>query len=789
LAAGVFVGTAIGPSAVSKLENATSTASQIVIKPAATLIASASAALGEEVAQAAILMAEVQAQDDEAMRMAVSGAPEAAGAAIGVVQNLASRAGSTLGDVGRAALASAGEAYDGAKSSASNWMNEQVAEGVASAKLMKRELTPAMAALTALADRTATRIMDDMDRSERLAQMEQTGLVVDAASLPSAAENDARIAADSQALVKANERKIAAIEPSRIDLSDLGPHAGKAHRGFGPASAYAYTGYEVTGSTVKIGGEKVDAHVVKSISRAAKVTGNDTVYLASLASRESSFRPQLQASTSSAEGLFQFLRQTWLQVMKTFGPQYGYEDVAKEIKAAPRGYVVANPAKRAQILAMRGDALASATMAAAMEKNDRAVIEKVLGRTPTAGERYMAHFFGSAEAARFLSLAKQWPDGPAADYFYKAAMANKSLFWTKDGTKKTFTQVAAGFKTWFEGPDGGMRRFQAFEQAAAAIESDSPTRTAVAQQESPRAVVTPPVERHAGVERKHHAGAAPKPKQAIAAAPAHRSQPSAPQATVTPQIQVAALDGPAEPAKAAGETVTYETQYVRTPVVPGKPASYRLTSGRIVQYIDSHGHLSGMATSVARSEIIESFGPNFTRLPANIQDHLKNAAQFDINLLAPYAKLMPRTMRDGFASEGLVFVDAVPQTAGKLVAIKVPKRSEPLALANAGRSASSQSTQPVPPVTEGLAESESAPDIDRPIERPQTAAPASTSLSAPQSAADEPASAGSSPRSASAHPAKPGSKQPPEQDAPERPKVVHVDQYLRDEDEPYAPRF
>jgi uncharacterized protein YfiM (DUF2279 family) len=336
LAAGVFVGTAIGPSAVSKLENATSTASQIVIKPAATLIASASAALGEEVAQAAILMAEVQAQDDEAMRMAVSGAPEAAGAAIGVVQNLASRAGSTLGDVGRAALASAGEAYDGAKSSASNWMNEQVAEGVASAKLMKRELTPAMAALTALADRTATRIMDDMDRSERLAQMEQTGLVVDAASLPSAAENDARIAADSQALVKANERKIAAIEPSRIDLSDLGPHAGKAHRGFGPASAYAYTGYEVTGSTVKIGGEKVDAHVVKSISRAAKVTGNDTVYLASLASRESSFRPQLQASTSSAEGLFQFLRQTWLQVMKTFGPQYGYEDVAKAMSSPIR---------------------------------------------------------------------------------------------------------------------------------------------------------------------------------------------------------------------------------------------------------------------------------------------------------------------------------------------------------------------------------------------------------------------------------------------------------------------
>jgi hypothetical protein len=649
---------------------------------------------------------------------------------------------------------------------------------------MKRELTPAMAALTALADRTANRVMDDMDRSERLAQIEQTGLVVDAASLPSAAENDARIAEDSQALVKANERKIAAVEPSRLDLSDLGSHAGKSHKGFGPASAYAYTGYEVTGNTVKIGGEKVDAHVVKSITRAAKLTGNDPVYLASLASRESSFRPQLQASTSSANGLFQFLKQTWLQVMKTFGSQYGYEDVAKEIKAVPRGYVVANPARRAQILAMRGDALASATMAAAMEKSDRAVIEKVLGRAPTAGERYMAHFFGSAEAARFLSLARQWPDGPAADYFYKAAMANKSLFWTKDGTKKTFSQVAAGFKSWFEGPDGGMRRFEAFEQAAAAVEGNSPAKVAAPQQEASRPAVAPHAERHAGVAPRHHAGAVPKPKQ-LAAAPVHRAQPSAPQAAVTPQIQVAALDGPVEPVKTAGEAISYETQYVRTPVVPGKPASYRLTSGRIVNYIDSHGRLSGMATSVARSEIIESFGSNFTRLPPNIQDHLKNAAQFDLNLLAPYAKLMPRTMRDGFASEGLVFVDAVPQTGGKLVAVKVPKRAEPVVFANAGQPASAQSAPPAQPTADESIEPEVAHDADRPIEGPQAVSSPPTSLPVTQTVVDEPVSGLQPARTA----VKTGSGQRPEQEPPERPKVVHVDQYLREEDDPYAPRF
>ncbi|MGY3582024.1 hypothetical protein ACVIGB_001053 [Bradyrhizobium sp. USDA 4341] len=790
LAAGVIVGTAVGPSAVSQIGSASAAVSQIVIPPAATLTASLSSALGQEISRAQTFAVEVQTHDDEAMRQAVARAPDVAGAAINVAQDLASGARDALAETGHAVLTSAHEAYDGAKSSATNWLNEQVAEGVASAKLMKRELSPAMAALTALADRTANQIADDMDRSERLAQMERTGLIVDAASLPSPAENDARIAMDAQALVRASEQKIAAVEPSRIDLSDLGPHATKAHKGFGPANAYAYSGYELTGNTVKIGGEKVDAHVVRSITHAAKVTGNDPVYLASVASRESSFRPQLQASTSSASGLFQFLKQTWLQVMKNFGSQYGYEDVAKEIKAAPRGYVVANPAKRAQILAMRSDPLASATMAAAMEKSDRAVIEKVLGRAPTAGERYMAHFFGSAEAARFLSLAKQWPDGPAADYFYKAAMANKSLFWGKDGTKKTFTQVAAGFKTWFEGPDGGMRRFQAFEQAAAAVDDIAPTAT---QREAsrPAAVAAPRAERHASVTTKHRAHPVATPTQAAAAEkPAGHARSASAPAPVTPQVQVAALDGPTEAAKPAGETIVYETEYVRTPIVPGKPASYRLTSGRIVSYIDAHGKLSSMATSVARSEIIESFGPNFSRLPASIQDHLKNASQFDLNMLAPYAKLMPRTMRDGFASEGLVFVDAVPQTGGRLVAVRVPKRVVgSTVVASAAQTAAPQS-EPAHAEPEVTPESQVTVVADRQGETPQPMMTRAASAgSVGQFTSVDPRSATKISADASPLATDNGPNHQPGHEPPERPKVVHADQYLREEDEPYAPRF
>jgi hypothetical protein len=54
-----------------------------------------------------------------------------------------------------------------------------------------------------------------------------------------------------------------------------------------------------------------------------------------------------------------------------------------------------------------------------------------------------------------------------------------------------------------------------------------------------------------------------------------------------------------------------------------------------------------------------------------------------------------------------------------------------------------------------------------------------------QTVVDEPVSGLQPARTA----VKTGSGQRPEQEPPERPKVVHVDQYLREEDDPYAPRF
>lgn len=692
VASGLYLSLALAPYAdAPHVRQAATAAAQLVIAPAAAMTADLADGMRGQSSRAAEVMAEAHAAEAKSLSQAVSNAQDTVEAAIrssgsaiaAAATEIADRAQRAIVDGGRTLSSAAAEAYEGAKASAAAWVKDQIAEGISSANLMKRELTPAMAALSALADQAAVNLMDRMDRSERMAEIERTGMVVDPAALPLDAEINARIAADARALVKENEQKIASVEPSQVDLSDLSPKASGRHKGFGPASAYAYAGYEVTGNTVKIGGEKIDAHVVSSISRAAKATGNDPVYMASLASRESSFRPKLKETSSSATGLFQFLQQTWLHVVKTFGAQFGYEDAAREIKVASRGYVVPNAAKRSQILAMRADPLASATMAGAMEKSDRAVIEKVLGRAPTAGERYMTHFLGVSEAARFLSLAKEWPNGPAADYFYKAAMANKTLFWRKDGSKKTFAEVSGGFKDWFEGPDGGMQRFQQFELAAAAVESNGVAR----------------VSSHEGA-KKPGVEAAPKEGRQVAAAKprsitpgkvkldvASKSKPTsagsssvarataAPKVQADPKVQAAAPPVAAETAKAESrtETVVYETQYVRTPVVPGKPASYQVTAGQIAGYIDSRGFLTKTATTLARSRLIDGFGAAFEHLPTRLQDYLKNSEQFDMNLLAPFAKLMPKSMRDGLASAGLVFIDAIPQTGGKLVAVKVPR--------------------------------------------------------------------------------------------------------------------
>src|SRR5882724_8220862 len=94
--------------------------------------------------------------------------------------------------------------------------------------------------------------------------------------------------------------------------------------------------------------------VVAALKNAAAATGSDFHYLLGTAMRESSLKPQAQSSTSSATGLFQFVGQTWLGLVKEHGAKYGLGGFADAISQSANGRLhVDNPADREAILALR----------------------------------------------------------------------------------------------------------------------------------------------------------------------------------------------------------------------------------------------------------------------------------------------------------------------------------------------------------------------------------------------------------------------------------------------------
>ena len=135
--------------------------------------------------------------------------------------------------------------------------------------------------------------------------------------------------------------------------------------------------------------------VIGAIRQAAQATGTSFQYLLATAQVESGLNPQAGASTSSARGLFQFIEQTWLATMKQSGTSLGYGQYADAItKTASGKYEVQDPAMRSDILKLRNDPAANAAMAGAFTKENATLLSQKLGRVPSEGELYIAHFLG-----------------------------------------------------------------------------------------------------------------------------------------------------------------------------------------------------------------------------------------------------------------------------------------------------------------------------------------------------------------------------------------------------------
>ncbi len=195
-------------------------------------------------------------------------------------------------------------------------------------------------------------------------------------------------------------------------------------------------------SVITTGLDAARAKIAGTIKSAANATGASFEYLVSAAKMESNLNPGAQASTSSARGLYQFIEQTWLGTVKEAGAAFGFGKYADAISKSPSGtYSVDDPNARVEILKLRDDPAANAAMAGVLTQSNGFKLTGAIGRRPSDSELYIAHFMGVGGASKLISSAQDNPQASAAGMFPNAAAANRSIFYNRDGSTRSVSQV------------------------------------------------------------------------------------------------------------------------------------------------------------------------------------------------------------------------------------------------------------------------------------------------------------------------------------------------------------
>ncbi|RZM32146.1 MAG: lytic transglycosylase domain-containing protein [Sphingomonas sp.] len=193
-----------------------------------------------------------------------------------------------------------------------------------------------------------------------------------------------------------------------------------------------------------------------AIAQASSRTGVDFSYLLGQAKLESGLNASARAGTSSASGLYQFIEQSWLAVVKKHGADNGMAWAADSIGQTSSGrYTVADGATRQSILALRNDPAAASLMAAEHASDNKSALEGTLGRTANGTDLYMAHFLGLGGAKKFLSAMQNNPDASGAALFPAAAGANRNIFYAANGQPKSLAQIYDRFAAKLDNASAG----------------------------------------------------------------------------------------------------------------------------------------------------------------------------------------------------------------------------------------------------------------------------------------------------------------------------------------------
>ena len=179
-----------------------------------------------------------------------------------------------------------------------------------------------------------------------------------------------------------------------------------------------------------------------ALHRASAATGMPFDYLVRTAIRESGLDRDARAATSSARGMFQFIENTWLAMIRKSGHKYGLGAAVAAIRDLGGGrYDVPDRQMRTHILDMRANAGLSALMAAEYGRENAAILHRALGRMPDEGEVYLAHFLGARGATQLIRLAEKAPHTLASTVFPAQARANRAIFYAADGSARSVGEV------------------------------------------------------------------------------------------------------------------------------------------------------------------------------------------------------------------------------------------------------------------------------------------------------------------------------------------------------------
>ncbi len=149
------------------------------------------------------------------------------------------------------------------------------------------------------------------------------------------------------------------------------------------------------------------------ITMASQLTGANADLLSRIAGVESAGNPNAKNPNSSATGLFQITKPTWMSLVSKYGKDYGV--TMKDIT----------------------DPESNAIMGAKLMQDNTEKLKKEFGRDPSEGEIYLAHVLGASDA---IKLMQSSPYQTASTLFPKAAKANRAIFF--DGNKpRTVTEV------------------------------------------------------------------------------------------------------------------------------------------------------------------------------------------------------------------------------------------------------------------------------------------------------------------------------------------------------------